>query len=260
MGCQGKLKKPSVISAFSGKLLLRKSSWAALMALLVFTLSAIPAPAKRSFPGAYLGTIVIDPGHGGHDTGAKGSHGYHEKDVTLTLARLISDRLQADYRVVLTRNADYRLDIPGRTAVANQEGADLFISLHAGGGYTKEATGLSVFYFKERLENPETVEAEPAEGRAAPQPWNTVQRGHLKASIELAKQMQSSLQSNGTQTVHPLEGMPLLVLRGADMPAALIEIGNLAHPLEGKSLKDTAFLSDLADRIRGAIVTYLKRN
>lgn len=229
------------------------------MTLVVLSLTAIPSPAKRSFPGAHLGTVVIDPGHGGHDTGARGSEGYYEKDVTLSLARLISDRLKPDYRVILTRNADYRLDIPGRTAVANQEGADLFVSLHAGGGYTKEATGLSVFYFKELLETPETLEAESAEGRREPQPWDTVQQDHLAQSIELAGQIHASLQSSGTQPVHPAEGMPLLVLRGADMPAVLIEIGNLAHPLEGKSLKDAAFLSDLADRIKGGIDTYLKR-
>ena len=249
------------MSAFSGKLPKIRSTWTILIWTLVLSLTAFPALARRPIPGAYLGTVVIDPGHGGHDTGAKGAEGYHEKTVTLTLARLISDRLQPDYRVILTRNADYRLDIPGRTAVANQEGADLFVSIHAGGSYLKEATGLSIFYFKELLENPEAAEAEPAEGegRNEPQPWDTVQIRHQTASIELARHFHSFFQNNGTVTVNPIEGMPLLVLRGADMPAVLIEIGNLTHPLEGKSLKDTDFLSELADRISNVIESYLKK-
>ncbi|HIJ56909.1 MAG TPA: N-acetylmuramoyl-L-alanine amidase [Deltaproteobacteria bacterium] len=249
------------MSAFSGKLPVIRSTWTALVWVLVLSLTAFAAPAKRPIPGAYLGTVAIDPGHGGHDTGAKGAEGYHEKTVTLILARLISDRLQPDYRVILTRNADYRLDIPDRTAVANQEGADLFISIHAGGSYLKEATGLSVFYFKELLENPEAAEAEPAEneGRNQPQPWDTVQIRHQTASIELAGHFYSFFQNNGIITVNPIEGMPLLVLLGADMPAVLIEIGNLTHPLEGKSLKDTSFLSELADQIKNAIDTYIKK-
>ena len=247
------------MSAFSGKLPMIRFTCTVLIWTLVLSLTAFPAPAKRPIPGAYLGTVVIDPGHGGHDTGAKGAEGYHEKIVTLTLSRLISDRLQPDYRVILTRNADYRLDIPDRTAVANQEGADLFISIHAGGSYLKEATGLSVFYFKELQENPEAAEAEPAEDRKEPQPWDTVQIRHQTASIELAGHFHSFFQNNGIITVNPIEGMPLLVLQGADMPAVLIEIGNLTHPLEGKSLKDTSFLSELADQIKNAIDTYIKK-
>ena len=249
------------MSAFSGKLPIKRSVWTALISMLVLSLTAFPAPARRPIPGAYLGIVVIDPGHGGHDTGAKGPEGYHEKTVSLTLARLISDRLRPDYRVILTRNADYRLDLPGRTAVANQEGADLFISIHTGGSYLKEATGLSIFYFKELQENPEAAGVEPAEneGRSEPQPWDTVQIRHQTASIELAGHFHSFFQNHGTVTVNPIEGMPLLVLRGADMPAVLIEIGNLTHPLEGKSLKDADFLSELADQIKNAIDSYIKK-
>jgi N-acetylmuramoyl-L-alanine amidase len=247
------------MSAFSGKLPMIRFTCTVLIWTLGLSLTAFSVPAKRPIPGAYSGIVAIDPGHGGHDTGAKGPEGYHEKTVALTLARLISDRLQPDYRVILTRNADYRLDIPGRTAVANQEGADLFISIHAGGSYLKEATGLSVFYFKELQENPEATEAEPAEDRKAPQPWDIVQIRHQTASIELARHFHSFFQNNGTVTVNPIEGMPLLVLRGADMPAVLIEIGNLTHPLEGKSLKDTDFLSELADQIKNAIDSYINK-
>ena len=205
--------------------------------------------------------MVIDPGHGGHDTGATGTESYYEKTVTLTLARLISDRLQPDYRVVLTRNADYSLDILDRTAVANQEQADLFISIHAGGSYLTEATGLAVFYFKELQENPEAAGAEHGEDeeRKEPQPWDTVQIRHQTESIELAEHFHSFFKNNGTANVNPTEGMPLLVLRGADMPAVLIEIGNLAHPLEGKSLKDPDFLSKLADQISDIIKSYLNK-
>ena len=257
------MKKPPVMSAFSGKLPMRRSIWMVLVVTLVLSVVAYPAPAKKPIPlsGVYRGTVVIDPGHGGHDTGAKGAEDYYEKTAALTLSRLISDKLEPDYRVVLTRNGDYRLDLPSRTAVANQEKADIFISVHTSGSHNQQENGLSIFYFKEPSESMETDEPnsnKPVDS-GEPQIWDIVQIRHQTESIGLAKHLHSFFQNDGTVTVNPIEGLPLLVLRGADMPAVLIEIGNLIHPLEGKSLRDPNYLSELADQISNVIESYIKK-
>ncbi|MBT8358976.1 MAG: N-acetylmuramoyl-L-alanine amidase, partial [Deltaproteobacteria bacterium] len=94
-------------------------------------------------------TVVLNPGHGGHDHGVKGPAGTLEKNVTLGLAQLIRDQLKKKYKIILTRSDDYWVDIPGRTAVANHKKADLFISIHAGGSFLHQAKGINIFYYKE---------------------------------------------------------------------------------------------------------------
>jgi N-acetylmuramoyl-L-alanine amidase len=108
--------------------------------------------AKKLVVIPYEGTIVLDPGHGGHDQGARGSDGTLEKAVTLSLARRVAAGLNQNYRAVLTRTDDYGLDIPGRTAIANHEKAKIFISLHSGGSFLHQATQMSVYFFEELID------------------------------------------------------------------------------------------------------------
>ena len=97
--------------------------------VIIATLSALATfgDAKTSPFDKFKKTIVLDPGHGGRDSGAKGPDGSLEKTVSLSLAQLIKDQLEKRYKVVLTRTEDYWLDIPGRTDVANHLEADLFV-------------------------------------------------------------------------------------------------------------------------------------
>ena len=103
-----------------------------ILILCFLSTGSIPAVAKQPLFDAYRRIIVLDPGHGGRESGARGADGTAEKSVTLELARLIAAELQRDYKVTLTRTDDYHVDLDNRTALANHLKADVFVSLHTG--------------------------------------------------------------------------------------------------------------------------------
>jgi len=225
--------------------------------------AAVTAVAKRPVSDHRDRIIVVDPGHGGDDTGAEGPEGALEKTICLGLSQLLAAELQPKYQVVLTRSGDYWLDIPDRVDTANKLKADVFVSLHTGGSYHHQTTGRSVFYFKELSKPPPYFTAEaplPSGSGNVPELWDTLQARHRAASETLAKRIQSFLQSEGRYAAVTVEGAPLLVLRGADMPAVLLEIGYLTTPLEEKSLLDKNVLRDLAIRISQAIDEHFEKN
>jgi len=204
---------------------------------------------------------VLDPGHGGRDVGARGPDGQLEKAVTLALARRIAVGLNPNYRVVLTRTDDYRLGITDRTALANREKAVLFVSLHVGGSFLHQATGMVVYYFAEPVDPAkETSKAEPKPEAAAEQavPWDSVQQAHADASLRLARLMQNEFSRHGNVPLPDLQGAPLMVLRGADMPAVMLEIGYLTNPVDEKMLADPERLKTIAGIISSAINKYLE--
>lgn len=214
-------------------------------------------PAAQAQSSIYEATVVLDPGHGGLDGGAKGPEGVLEKTVTLTLAQMVAAVLETEHRVVLTRTGDYGLDIPARTAVANGAKADLLISIHTGGGFLHQASGLYVFYFKDL---PTVSEPENGSSDAGSmENWDFLQYRHLTASSRLAREMENHLRAGNTFTVNGVETAPLMVLRGADMPAVLVEVGYLTHPLEEKKLQDPKVLADLAERIGAAVSSFLRK-
>ena len=92
----------------------------------------IDAEAKTTFFKEIKKIVVLDPGHGGHDTGAEGPDNSQEKNVTLKMATALATELKKEYKIEFTRTGDYGLDIPGRTNMANHMQADLFISIHTG--------------------------------------------------------------------------------------------------------------------------------
>jgi len=218
-------------------------------------------PKKLVF-AKYEGTVVLDPGHGGNDIGAQNSGGIQEKTVTLRLARMIAEKISDDFKVVLTRTDDFWVDLPDRTAVANNLKADLFISLHAGGSFLHSVGGTSVFYYDSysdaTLQSKEPA-FDPLKDSDAPIPWNRIQDKYRARSQKLARIIQSELfritQDPGSGT----RGAPLVVLKGADMPAALIELGYLTHPNESKALADEEFLALITDAIIKAIEEFLSK-
>ena len=213
--------------------------------------------------GALPKTIVLDPGHGGHDTGARGPGGTLEKTVSLNLARKIAAGLKDHFRVVLTRTDDYWLDIPERTAVANNAGADLFVSLHTGAGFLHQQTGITVFYFRETFDRPppsEIAVEKPPDGIDGAIPWDTIQSRHLKSSQELARLMYQYLIHPAASKQGGVQAAPLMVLRGADMPAVLIEPGYLTSPVAEKMFTDPETLALVAEKISNAIIVFLKKS
>jgi N-acetylmuramoyl-L-alanine amidase len=194
-------------------------------------------------------TIVLDPGHGGYNTGARGPEGTLEKNLTLALARLIASELEEKYNLVLSRSDDYWLDIPDRTAVANHSEADLFLSIHAGGSFHRKPSGIFIYYSQDIAQRALTLElptTKQIEKNNAMKPWENIQEKHATASKNLAAHIQKSLRNHLKLMQCKVEGAPLIVLQGADMPAVLIEIGNLTNPTQEKKLLNPDVLADLA--------------
>jgi N-acetylmuramoyl-L-alanine amidase len=205
--------------------------------------------------------VVLDPGHGGHDPGAVGPSGLAEKDVALVLAKKIKDALAGTYAAYLTRDGDYGLDIERRTAVANHFRADVFISLHAGGSLHHEAQGMAVFYYG--AEMAQGFSAEPAEpvgdgGQTLP-PWDQIQLRHTAKSKRLADLLHNELLAGFNPMDRGIDRAPCFVLRGADMPAVLVEIGYVTHPAEEKVLKDPGFMSTVAEAVSQGIKAFFRQ-
>ncbi|MBW1700129.1 MAG: N-acetylmuramoyl-L-alanine amidase [Deltaproteobacteria bacterium] len=218
----------------------------------------------KSFGSNYYGKIiVIDPGHGGHDIGVRGIDSTQEKMIALSFSQILAAELQDSYQVLLTRDADYWMDLYSRTAVANQAAADIFISIHTSGGFLKQLRGMSLFYFKElsQLESKLTVQQPlTAETEEAFQPWDSLQNTHQAASKRLTRSIERRLRHDGKHRIHTTEGAPILVLRGAAMPAVLVEVGYLTNPLDEKRLLDKNVLKDLASRIGKGIDDFFEKN
>jgi len=229
-----------------------------LFSLLIFSLGPNVYATQALFE-TKLPVVVIDPGHGGNDSGSQGPDGTKEKTVTLNLARLIADQLETRYRVVLTRGDDYRLDISGRTAVANQSRADIFISLHTGASFSRSISGSTAYYHRQFIESALTAQPKAPKSLtdgSQPLSWDQIQTKYRITSERLAKLIQNRLNDVRQTPDTKVQGAPLLVLEGADMPAVVIEIGNLSNPNEEKMLRDPKFLAGFARAIAKGVDTF----
>ena len=224
---------------------------------------AIPAVAKQPLFDAYKRIIVLDPGHGGRESGARGADGTAEKAVALKLAELIATELERDYKVILTRTDDYHVGLDHRTALANHLKADIFISLHTGGSFVYSSAGPIVYYYQnssKRSSSRGANSALPGEGENMPIPWGRVQNNYTGKSQILARMISSRLKTLKSIKNIRIQGAPLAVLQGAHMPAILIEAGYLTNPAEEKNLRNNRFLTDVAAEISRGIEEFLTRS
>jgi len=224
-------------------------------------------------------TIVLDPGHGGAEDGAKGPSGLLEKDVVLDLAHRLEARLRgAGYVVLLTRSADTDVGLADRTALANHHHADLFISLHANASPSLEARGAETYYLSlNRVPRPpgvgedegwgheESVDSGKATGgRDDRDPlkmvlWDMAQSTSLEESAAFAEAVQTELnQALGLEN-RGVRQAPFRVLVGALMPAVLVEIGFISNAEEEERLRQSAVLDRLAETLARAVDGYRER-
>jgi len=232
---------------------------------------AAPLPAAPQ-PGL---TIVVDPGHGGAETGAIGPGGLAEKDVTLQIARRLASALPRALtcRVVLTRDADTAIGLDDRNSIANHEKADLFLSLHANSSRVSGAHGSETYYLS--LEASDRLAQEVASQENQPGPastpsaearrdldfilWDLAQSAHLKESSELAEAIQKELNTlSGTEN-RGIKQAPFRVLVGATMPAVLVETAFISNPDEEKKLGSPAFQQSVADAVTKAVSLFFAR-
>lgn len=211
-------------------------------------------------------TIAIDAGHGGEDAGAKGGRGTAEKDITLALARHLKTAIEGrlGFRVVMTREDDRAVAVTDRAALANNNKADLFISLHANASPRSSATG-ATFYVASFDEGagitPETSPVRlPAIGGGIRDielvPWNLAQIRYKDQSEAFAGLISDALRARVPLAAKPVERAPLRVLEPANMPAVFVEAGYLSNPDQETLLASADFQAVLAQGIVDAIVRF----
>lgn len=222
--------------------------------------------------GLKINRIVIDAGHGGHDTGTIGPHGLMEKnvclDVALRLGRLIHKKLPgAD--VVYTRKTDVFVPLEERTAIANQAKADLFISIHANSSHNETARGIETYYLNFTTSQ-EALETASRENALSDESIHQLQdlikqianNDKIEESRELASDIQTSLtgQLREISTAERNRGVkkaPFVVLIGADMPSVLAEISFLSNPKDEKLLEKPTQRQRIAQGIFRGVERYL---
>jgi N-acetylmuramoyl-L-alanine amidase len=219
--------------------------------------------------GLGVSRIVVDAGHGGHDPGAQ-ANGIDESELTLDVAQRLQKLLEAQpgFAVVLTRSTDDYIALEERTAIANREGADLFLSIHANASRQTTASGIET-YFLNFATNPTAEAVAARENASSGQNMGTLPdilkaialNNKLAESRELASIVQTSLvrrlsQQNKTIRDLGVKQAPFVVLIGAQMPSILAEISFLTNRSEATLLKQAAYRQRIAQALFDAIVKY----
>jgi N-acetylmuramoyl-L-alanine amidase len=227
-------------------------------AAMVMLFAILTMAGSICLPASYClaATIVLDPGHGGIDTGAGKGSEYTEKQFTLALAQKIAGLLSVKYRVELTRTADIELTPEDRAGVANHRRADLMVSLHAAvAPYCSDRSAGIYYYSDARLSIPSrtTIQGKLADSDDNQQPWAMLQDRHKHQSQELALSMKKSFVKSGTFDHVTVNGAPLAALMGADMPAVLVEVGCMHTGLSPSPSDIEEQLNQYAHAIASAI-------
>ena len=217
-------------------------------------LSVIPVWAEQKKSLAWR-TLVIDPGHGGEDQGAKGVSGLTEQKLVLDLASQLAQlvRKRLGMRVILTRNENSSLSLPERAAIANNNKADLFISLHANADLDHQAQGLAIYVLTEQSWPSFVPSASAIPGLIH---WDLAQKDYWQSSLKLAQAIQAYIVNQPQIKRRGVFTAPLLTLKGAAMPAILIEVGFLSHPQEEEKLLDPEYQELLINAIFEGILQF----
>lgn len=223
----------------------------------------VPLPA----PVAGLRTVVIDPGHGGEESGARGAGGAIEKDITLQVARRLRTMIEGrlGLRVFLTREDDRRMSLDDRSAYANSQKADAFISIHVNAALHPAMRGAEVYYLSidqsaADAGGSDTSDVLPAIGGGTRTIdvllWESAQARYLEQSSRLANLAEQSLRGRVEMSPRAVQQAPFRVLVGATMPAVLVEIGYLSNPEQEKALSSGAYQDQVAQSLFDALVRF----
>ena len=231
---------------------------------------AAEPPAFGDFaPPAALRTIVIDPGHGGDEAGARGARGALEKDVTLAVARKLRAAIEGrlGIRVLLTRDADATVSLDERAARANNNKADVFLSLHANASPSASASGAEVFYLAldeygsagRQAAGQESPSAPVFGGGARPIElilWEMAQARYIDQSAALASLIEEDLRRQVSMSPRAIQQAPFRVLVGANMPAVLIEMGFMTNRGDEQRLTSDQYQNTIAQALVDSIVRF----
>ena len=221
--------------------------------------------------GLKIGRIVIDPGHGGHDSGTLGPDGIEEKDVvldvSLRLGKLLRQRLGAD--VIFTRSDDTFIPLETRTAIANKAQADLFVSVHANSSPDSSARGVETYYLN-FTSSPESLELAARENAVSQQSIHQlsdlVKKIAMHDKIDESREFASDVQKylyDGLDQGNPglkdrgIKQAPFVVLIGANMPSILAEISFLTNPDDAHELRDPNYRQRIAESLYRGVARYV---
>jgi N-acetylmuramoyl-L-alanine amidase len=235
--------------------------------------ATVTATGERSMVralGLKIGRIVVDAGHGGHDSGTLGPGGIEEKeivlDVALRLGKLLKQRLGAD--VIYTRDDDTFIPLETRTAIANKAQADLFISVHANSSSDSSARGVETYYLNFTT-SADALEVAARENAVSDQSIHQLSdlvkkitlQDKISESREFAADVQQSLYS-GLEDGNPglkdrgVKKAPFVVLIGANMPSILAEISFLTNPDDAHELRDPEYRERIAESLYRGVSRY----
>jgi len=216
-------------------------------------------------------TIVIDPGHGGKDTGAIGRHGTEEKDITLKVGLRLRDLIATHLgkRVLMTRDKDVFVELEDRAKFANSKDADLFVSIHVNSHPQRSTKGLEVYHFGEASDRRALEVA--ARENGTPLDETGVGWQYLVAELLTTKKIEDSLDLAWTTKQamvahldgrydlvdHGVKTAPFYVLRFTTMPSILAEVAFISNPTEEQLMQSEAFLSRIAEALFQGIKSFV---
>jgi N-acetylmuramoyl-L-alanine amidase len=226
----------------------------------------LPVPAIRK--------IVLDPGHGGKDPGAIGVGGIAEKDIVLAVAKKLERKLKQEMgvEVVLTRRDDRFIPLEDRTAIANAEGADLFVSLHMNASPSVEARGLETYYLDNTNDEGSLRLAARENGTSRKNVSDLqfilsdmTQNMKLEDSITLANHLQNSLVNGMSTRLADVKDLGVkkalfYVLVGARMPSVLVEMFFITNQAEGRAMSQESYQNSVVDALYDGILKYKESN
>jgi len=242
--------------------------------------TAVPSPPPPALPQAQpltelppgfgaatpspIRTIALDPGHGGDDDGVRSAGGAKEKDLALAVARKLRTAFETrlGVRVLLTRDDDRNTPIDDRAAIANNNKADLFLSLHANASLRRSTSGAEIFvalFDREAaaaavLGATDRVTTFGGGSRDIELVlWDSAQVRHVERSLNFAGILESTLRDRVPLAAQPVERAPLRVLESANMPAVLVEMGYLSNAEQERQLTSDAFQSTFVQAIFDAV-------
>ena len=233
---------------------------------------SVPVPPIAEAKRARIKTIVIDPGHGGKDPGAIGPRGIKEKDVVLKIAHKLAKELHKNLktRVILTRYHDIFLSLAERTAIANREKADLFISIHCNAGLKPRSKGFEVYFLSDEASDEEAqavanmenavmaLEERKEKGNELSSIlWSLAMNEFMNESSELCSLISSEVDSQlRIMDNRGVKQAGFTVLRGAKMPAILVEGGFISNRSEARKLDSSKFQKELVEAICAGVKRY----
>jgi N-acetylmuramoyl-L-alanine amidase len=215
--------------------------------------------------------VMLDPGHGGKDSGAVGLYGLKEKDVVLEIGRMVREKLlkHGGFDVAMTRDTDVFIPLEERTAMANKTHADLFVSLHINASPNRKAEGFSTYVLSRAGSDRAALELAARENGVPVRKLTGVKFilddlslfGRKKESLKLAKTVNDAIVRNLSEKYGPVHNLglkqaPFYVLVGARMTAVLVESSFISNEREEKRLRERAFLDTIADSVVDAIRYY----